>query len=162
MVRDLDPGRSRLVGAGSLIASILGHVVLVGAGTYLFSAFGSRSARGETVAMGEVAVEVAAVDAEHRRARADQGVQGDDGPVRVLGGQPLDEVDLGGDGQGPPVVLECLGMLPKPPVDDAEVGEGVCLARAVARVDRDGHGTPVVFLGVGKPICPFVGKAQVA
>src|SRR3712207_7037202 len=39
-------------------------------------------------------------DAEHRRARADDGVQGHNRLVRVLGRQPLHEVDLGGDAEG--------------------------------------------------------------
>ena len=36
------------------------------------------------------------VDAEHGRARADQGVERDDRQIGVLVGQALDEVDLGG------------------------------------------------------------------
>src|SRR5699024_1358575 len=44
--------------------------------------------------------EVAGVDAVHRRAWADDRVQAEDGVLRVLGGQALDQVDLGADGEG--------------------------------------------------------------
>ncbi len=38
------------------------------------------------------------VDPEHRRARADERVERDDGQVGVLAGEPVDEVDLRADG----------------------------------------------------------------
>ena len=43
--------------------------------------------------------QVGGVDAEHGRARADQRVERLDRLSRVLGGQPLHQVDLGGDGE---------------------------------------------------------------
>ena len=43
--------------------------------------------------------EMRSVDPEHRRARADERVEGDDGLVGMLGGHALHHVDLGADGE---------------------------------------------------------------
>src|SRR5699024_2428272 len=44
--------------------------------------------------------DVAGVDPVHRRTRADDGIEAEDRVLRMLGGQPLDEVDLRADGEG--------------------------------------------------------------
>ena len=44
--------------------------------------------------------QVAGVDAVHRRAGADHGVEAEDRVLRVLRREPVDHVDLGADGEG--------------------------------------------------------------
>jgi len=135
MVRGLDPSRSRLVGAGSLVASILGHLVIAGVGTYLFSAFGSRPAGGETAAVGEVAVEFAATESPAFREGSDRRGNVDVSPVDPVepgGGEPLARPDMDRRGHGGSIHASTAAL------NLADRDEGLTLSPEVtSRIDRD-------------------------
>ena len=130
---------SQLVGAGSIVASLLAHVLLVGGGAYLFSArFAQGSARPLTASeSGEVAVEVAAVDPPPFRGGPALGEISDDAPlftdpVAPGGGEPLARPDMDRRGRGGSTRAE------SPALNLADRDDGITLSSEVtSRIDRD-------------------------
>jgi hypothetical protein len=137
--RSFDLPSSQLVGAGSFVASLVAHVLLVGAGAYLFSAgLASESARPVAASEAvEVAVEVAAVDLPLFRGGPALGEISDDvpvpaDPVAPGGGEPLARPDMERSGRGGSTRAD------SPALNLADRDDGLTLSSDVtSRIDRD-------------------------
>lgn len=141
-VHALDLPKSQLVGAGSFVASLIGHVVVVGAGAYVFSAGFGAPASGTiatTSEVSEVAVEVATSDNPLFRlgpALGETAVSDDDAvpsdPVAPGGGEPLARPDMGRLGRGGSLRADDAAL------NLADRNDGLTLSREVtSRIDRD-------------------------
>jgi TonB family protein len=138
--RSFDPPSSRLVGAGSFVASLVGHLVLVGAGAYLVSAgFGSGTAKAEGALPepGEVAVDVGPVQAPAFHVGPALGELSEEtpfltDPVPPGGGEPLARPDMDRAGHGGSLRADRAAL------NLADRDDGLTLSREVtSRIDRD-------------------------
>jgi TonB family protein len=138
--RTFDPPSSRLVGAGSFVASLVGHLVVVGAGAYLVSAgFGSGTAKAEGTSPepGEVAVDVGPVQAPEFHVGPAFGEPSEEAPFPIDpvppgGGEPLARPDMDRSGRGGSLRADSAAL------NLADRDEGLTLSREVtSRIDRD-------------------------
>jgi TonB family protein len=139
--RDFDLPSSQLIGAGSFVASLLGHLVVVGAGAYVFST-GFASANVVTTESGvrsaeEVAVDVAPLDMPSFHAGPASGDFSDEVPFptdRVMpgGGEPFARPDMDRAGRGGSLRADSAAL------NLADRNDGLTLSREItSRVDRD-------------------------
>jgi TonB family protein len=140
MVRSFDLPRSGVVGAGSLVLSVLGHVVLVGAGAYVFSTgFPSGAAKDAAGAPAgtEISVDVVAPPAPSFRAGPALGDSSEEAPVPTDpvapgGGEPLARPDMDRAGHGGSLHADSRAL------NLADRDDGLTLSRDVtSRIDRD-------------------------
>ncbi len=138
--RSFDSPGSRLVGAGSLVVSLAGHLLLVGAGTYLVSTgFGSTAGRVDSSAPkgSELVVEVASIENPDFHAGPALGARQDEtkGPTEPVlpgGGEPLSRPDMDRSGRGGSLRVDSAAL------NLADRDEGLTLSREVtSRIDRD-------------------------
>jgi TonB family protein len=138
--RSFDPPSARLVGAGSFVASLVGHLVLVGAGAYLVSTgFGSGTARADIAALdpAEVAVDVGPVQAPSFHLGSALGDAPPNAPpptdpVAPGGGEPLARPDMDRAGRGGSTRADSAAL------NLADRNDGLTLSREVtSRLDRD-------------------------
>lgn len=138
MNQSLGLPRSRLVGAGSIVGSVLVHGLLVGAGAWLFSA-GMRAPAQEPPdgSPKEVAVDVAPLVLPRLNMGAPSGQASAQVPdptdeVKPGGGEPIARPDSHHRGRGGSTRAD------SPAINLADRDEGLTLSREVtSRIDRD-------------------------